>query len=80
MAAVQMAKANDLRVSIRGGGHNAAGLGVCNDGLVIDLAPISYRHGSYRAARSGNWPGRSLGTKVRLWAGSDPADRNASEA
>jgi hypothetical protein len=29
-----------LRVSIRGGGHNAAGLGVCDDGLVIDLAPI----------------------------------------
>ena len=42
MAAVRMAKANDLRVSIRGGGHNAAGLGVCDDGLVIDLAPIRY--------------------------------------
>lgn len=42
MAAVRMAKANDLRVSIRGGGHNAAGLGVCDDGLVIDLAPINY--------------------------------------
>ena len=42
MAAVQMAKANGLRVSIRGGGHNAAGLGVCDDGMVIDLAPIHY--------------------------------------
>ena len=42
MAAVRMAKANDLRVSIRGGGHNAAGLGVCDDGLVIDLAPINH--------------------------------------
>src|SRR5271170_7136277 len=42
MAAVKMAKANDLRVSIRGGGHNAAGLGVCDDGLVIDLSPINY--------------------------------------
>jgi FAD/FMN-containing dehydrogenase len=42
MAAVRMAKANDLRVSVRGGGHNAAGLGVCDDGLVIDLAPINY--------------------------------------
>ena len=42
IAAVRMAKANDLRVSIRGGGHNAAGLGVCDDGLVIDLAPIKY--------------------------------------
>src|SRR5579862_4136731 len=42
MAAVRMAKANDLRVSIRGGGHNAAGLGVCDEGLVIDLAPMKY--------------------------------------
>lgn len=42
IAAVKMAKANDLRVSIRGGGHNAAGLGVCDDGLVIDLSQINY--------------------------------------
>ena len=42
MAAVRMAKANGLKVSIRGGGHNAAGLGVCDEGLVIDLAPIQY--------------------------------------
>ena len=42
MAAVRMAKTNALQVSIRGGGHNAAGLGVCDDGLVIDLAPINY--------------------------------------
>ena len=42
IAAVRMAKANDLRVSVRGGGHNAAGLGVCDEGLVIDLAPIRY--------------------------------------
>ncbi len=42
IAAVKMAKANGLRVSIRGGGHNAAGLGVCDEGLVIDLAPIRY--------------------------------------
>ena len=32
MAAVRMAEANGLRVSVRGGGHNAAGLGVCDDG------------------------------------------------
>ncbi len=42
MAAVRMAKTNALRVSIRGGGHTAAGLGFCDDGLVIDLAPIKY--------------------------------------
>ncbi|HWB85942.1 MAG TPA: FAD-binding oxidoreductase [Bryobacteraceae bacterium] len=42
IAAVRLAKANDLRVSVRSGGHNAAGLGVCDDGLVIDLSPINY--------------------------------------
>src|SRR5947209_5864988 len=42
MTAVRMAKSNDLQVAIRGGGHNAAGLGVCDNGMVIDLAPINY--------------------------------------
>src|SRR5262249_15456881 len=42
IAAVRLAKNNNLPVSIRGGGHNAAGLGVCDDGLVIDLAPMTY--------------------------------------
>lgn len=40
MAAVLMSEANGLRVSVRGGGHNAAGLGVCDDGVVIDLSPL----------------------------------------
>ncbi len=44
MAAVRFGRENSLRVSIRGGGHNAGGLGVCDDGLVIDLAPIKYVH------------------------------------
>src|SRR4249920_4142642 len=39
---VNFARDNDLLVSIRGGGHNAGGLGICDDGLVIDLAWIKY--------------------------------------
>src|SRR5438309_10275267 len=39
---VNFARDNDLLVSIRGGGHKASGLGICDDGLVIDLAPIKY--------------------------------------
>src|SRR5216110_3905200 len=39
---VNFARDNDLLVSVRGGGHNAGGLGICDDGLVIDLAPIKY--------------------------------------
>src|ERR1700752_705712 len=42
IAAVNFGRQSNLLVSIRGGGHNAAGLGVCDDGLVIDLAPIKY--------------------------------------
>jgi FAD/FMN-containing dehydrogenase len=42
IAAVDFARQNNLLVSIRGGGHNAAGLGVCDDGLVIDLSLINY--------------------------------------
>ena len=44
MTAVRFGQQQDLRVSIRSGGHNAGGLGVCDDGLVIDLAPIKYVH------------------------------------
>src|SRR3954470_20748714 len=41
---VNFGRDNNLLVSIRGGGHNAGGLGICDDGLVIDLAPIKYAH------------------------------------
>ena len=35
---VQFARENDLLLAVRGGGHNAGGLGVCDDGLVLDLS------------------------------------------
>jgi FAD/FMN-containing dehydrogenase len=42
IAAVNFGREQKLLVSIRGGGHNAGGLGVCDDGLVIDLSPMKY--------------------------------------
>ena len=42
IASVNFARENRILLSIRSGGHNAGGLGVCDDGLVIDLAPIKY--------------------------------------
>jgi FAD/FMN-containing dehydrogenase len=44
IAAVNFGRDNGLAVSIRGGGHNAAGLGVCDDGLVVDLSPMRWVH------------------------------------
>ena len=38
LAAVDFGRENKLLTAIRGGGHNAGGLGVCDDGLVIDLS------------------------------------------
>jgi FAD/FMN-containing dehydrogenase len=40
IAAVAFARAHHLLVAIRGGGHNGPGLGVCDDGLVIDLGAM----------------------------------------
>jgi FAD/FMN-containing dehydrogenase len=44
IAAVNFGRDNSLPVSIRSGGHNAAGLGVCDDGVVVDLSPMRYVH------------------------------------
>ncbi len=44
ITAVNLGRENSLLVAIRGGGHNAGGLGICDDGLVIDLSDINYVH------------------------------------
>jgi FAD/FMN-containing dehydrogenase len=44
ITAVHFARQHGLKVAIRSGGHNAGGLGVCDDGLVIDLSHIKYVH------------------------------------
>jgi len=36
--AIQFARAKGIEVSVRGGGHNGAGLALVNDGMVIDLS------------------------------------------
>lgn len=42
ITAVEFARENGLLVAVRGGGHNAAGLGTCEDGIVIDLSPMDW--------------------------------------
>jgi len=37
---IAFAREHRLPLAVRGGGHNIAGLGVCNDGLLLDLAAM----------------------------------------
>lgn len=42
ISSVNFARNNNLLLAVRSGGHNAGGLGICDDGLVIDLSAIKY--------------------------------------
>jgi FAD/FMN-containing dehydrogenase len=39
-SAVNFARTQQLLVAVRGGGHNVAGFGTCDGGIVIDLGPM----------------------------------------
>jgi FAD/FMN-containing dehydrogenase len=40
VTAVRLAREHDLVLAVRGGGHNGAGLGVCDDALIVDLCRL----------------------------------------
>lgn len=42
IAAVNFGRENDLLIAVRGGGHNGGGLGICDEGLVIDLSGLKF--------------------------------------
>lgn len=42
IACVNFGRENNLLVAVRGGGHNGGGLGICDDGLVIDLSGLKF--------------------------------------
>jgi FAD/FMN-containing dehydrogenase len=39
-AVIRFAREHDLRLAVRGGGHNGGGLGSVDDGVVCDLSPL----------------------------------------
>jgi FAD/FMN-containing dehydrogenase len=57
IAAVAFARAQDLLVAVRGGGHNVAGFATCDGGLVIDLSQMRGIHVDPVARRARVEPG-----------------------
>jgi len=58
---VQFARANDLLVAVRSGGHSTSGQSVCDGGLMIDLAPMRGVRVDPRARRARVPAGSLLG-------------------
>ena len=42
--AIEVARAHELDVAVRGGGHNVAGLSTIDGGMLIDLSPMTGMH------------------------------------
>ena len=58
--AVAFARANNLLVSIRGGGHNIAGNAVCDDGIMIDMSLMKHVTVDLKTRRAKVDPGCTL--------------------
>ncbi len=59
--AVNLARENQLLVSVRGGGHNIAGNALCDNGLTIDLSLMKQIHVDPVTKRATVGPGCTLG-------------------
>jgi FAD binding domain-containing protein/berberine-like enzyme len=57
VGAVNLARETGLEVSVRGGGHNVAGIAVCEGGLMIDLSPMKAIHVDVEARTARAEPG-----------------------
>jgi FAD/FMN-containing dehydrogenase len=57
LAAVRFAREHKLTIAVRAGGHNVAGTGTCDGGIVIDLAPMKDVRVDPRTRRAWAGPG-----------------------
>lgn len=67
--AVNFARMRNLLVAVRGGGHSVAGLGTCDDGILIDLSLMDGVHvdaanRTVRAQGGATWGGVDRDTQV----------------
>jgi len=66
---VRWAVDHDVLLAVRGGGHNAAGFGTCDGGLVIDLSPVKgirpdLKRGTARVGGGATWGDLDRETQV----------------
>jgi len=59
--AIEFARAHDLLVAVRGGGHSLSGQSVCDGGLMIDLSPMKGVQVDVARKRARVLPGTLLG-------------------
>lgn len=69
LASVRFASEHQTLVAVRGGGHNVAGYGTCDSGLVIDLSPMRHVRAdpqacTARAAGGATWADVDRETQV----------------
>ena len=60
IAAIRFGRDHELPIAVRGGGHNVAGLGTCDNGIVLDLSGMRSVELDASTARVG--PGHSWGS------------------
>ena len=79
--AVDFARANGLLTSVKGGGHNIAGSGVCDGGLLIDLSGMRSVHINPGALVGHVEPGATLGdfdTEAQVFGLATPLGINST--
>ncbi len=72
--AVNFAREHDLELSIKGGGHNIAGLALSDGGLTLDMSHLQGRPGRCRRAVGEGGPRLHAGRRRSSDAGARPGD------
>ncbi|MGO4839960.1 FAD-binding oxidoreductase, partial [Rhizobiaceae sp. 2RAB30] len=76
VAAVTFARSRALPVAVRSGGHNVAGLSVCDGGIVIDLSQMKRIDVDTVRRTARAEAGLNLGEFDRGHAGAQPGDHH----